>query len=334
MALEFIDGVTHYASDDIELKWSEAVQVSVVDTEPRRAGSKSFYSTEGASNLVSKYLPESAFKILGFAFKSGFPKFTVALLKGDDIQLWLTLVLSGGYRLLQVKRYPSTLLAEMDVTGLILADQWWHVEFGALISDTVGTCEVRLNGIELPQLTMSGVDTLNVSGGIDRVKLYMDRIRMTDIHVDNSTWRGDCIVETCYPTGVGNQATWIPSAGANWQNVDDDGDVDGDSTYNQTQIQGNRDSFAAGNVDPRPLSTIHAVAIHQVARKDYAGGRVVKPLVRVGGTDYVHTAEGHLLSDVYTGAQRIWETNPDTGLGWTESGINGAEIGYELSTAT
>jgi hypothetical protein len=284
--------------------------------------------------LETYTLPESEYMVAGFAIRPT-SSWWASFSNNGSVQVRLSM--SGT--VLSVYRGPSeVLLASMDLAGIYFMSEWYHFEFAARIHDTQGTIEVRFNGIQLPALTLTGLDTKPASVTVINGFQLAAYDRFTDIYVDTEFFHGDCIVETLYPTGAGNHADWIPSgglqAGSNYMNVDDPGNIDGDDTYNMSLSQGDKDSFVAGNLVSRPTSVVKGVAMFLAARKDEAGSREMKPMLRIGGADYLHPDDGFILSDIYHGAQRIWEENPATEAGWTESGVNGAEIGYDLVTGS
>ncbi len=336
MALLFVDGCSHYATNDITKKMGIGT-ATITDSHPRRAGSKSI--TTSSSIATPTLVPAGDYIVVGFAFYSDVPGFIVEIIGGN----WPT---SDEYMRLYLWQNTLTVyaaqgagwvsLASFDPTDLIRYAEWYYLEFATRIHATEGTTEVRLNGISIPELTLTGQNTQRTSPTPNAIRSvrFGPHAQYTDIYADDATFHGDCIVETLYPTGAGYHAAWVPSAGANFENVDDLGDIDEDGTYNSSAVQGAKDSFETGNLLARPASTIKGVALHLTARKDWAGGRIVKPMLRVGGADYLPSAAGLSLSEVYHGKQDIWEVNPATGAAWSESGVNGAEIGYDLVTAT
>jgi hypothetical protein len=332
VALLFVDGCSHYATDDAALKWQYA-QATIVATNPRRPGSKSIVPYENFW-LASPYFGPCDYLVCGAAITT--IGFTMSFTRAGSVQIQLRQV---GTELRVYRGNYVNLLASVELAGILVPGEWYYYELGVRVHDTEGTVSVRLNGIVLPDLTLSGVDTKDCeAAGVDQVQLGGSGNQFTDIYIDNESFHGDCIVETLYPTGAGNHSDWIPSgglqAGSNYLNVDDPGDIDGDDTYNMSLSQGDKDSFVAGNLVSRPTSVIKGVAMHLTARKDEAGSREMKPMLRIGGVNYVHEDTGFILSDVYHGAQRIWEENPATEAAWTESGVNGAEIGYDLVTGS
>lgn len=328
MSLLFIDGCTHYATDDLSVKWDLFASATIVDTNPRRSGSKSIVPYQDLP-VQSYPFTLSTFVALGAAVRIG-DGMKIGLMSGSQVQVTLC---KNGNTLSVYRGESDALLASMDVEGIITSGEWYYIEFGALIHATAGTFEVFLNGVQLAALTMTSQNTKpSTPSGVDRFKLWTTGNQWTDIYVEDSVFLGDCIVETIYPTGAGAHTNFLPSTGSNYENVDDDGDIDGDSTYNHAAAENSKDTFIAANISNRPSSTIAGVALHMTARKDGAGSRVLKPMVRIASLDYLHAADGLILSDVYHGAQRIWDDNPATAAAWSESAVNAAEIGYYLVT--
>lgn len=324
--LIFVDGCSHYATDDILLKWASADGASVSEANPRRAASKSIVI--GSGGLQTKVFASSSYVGCGVAVRCSSMAFTIDFCKGSTVQVRLQ---QAGTGLTIYRGAGAAVLASRDLSGLIASGTWLYIEFGALIHDTVGTAAARVNGISYPDLTVTGADTKpGADSGIDRVTITGSGDQVTDFYLDSERLHGDCIVETIYPTGAGAHDDWTPSAGANYQNVDDPGNVDGDSTYNATLVTDSKDSFAAGNLVSRPTSEIKGVTLTVTARADSAGGRVLKPMLRLSSVDYDHPDDGQVLTGDYAGVQRAWDNNPATGVAWTESAVNGAEIGYHL----
>jgi hypothetical protein len=93
---------------------------------------------------------------------------------------------SGG---LAVSRAPSTTLAS-SAAGVVAADTWAYIEVGIVLSDTVGTVVVKVNGYTV--ISLSAQDTRNAG-----TKAVYDSIRLTapgTVAVDN--WFDDLYVST------------------------------------------------------------------------------------------------------------------------------------------
>ena len=64
-------------------------------------------------------------------------------------------------------------------------------------------------------------------------------------------------------------------------------------------------------------------------RKDDAGFRQVKDVVRSGGTDFAGITQAVSTSYGYKSAIR--EVDPAAGAPWTKAGVNSAEFGMEVA---
>ena len=211
----------------------------------------------------------------------------------------------------------------------------WEVKF--VCHDSTGSCIVKINGVEY--LNVSGLDTRNgASGTVDTVVFgcenndnvggdsYIDDVVIWDTSgSDVVDFIGDCKVVYCKPSGAGTYAEWTPNTGANYAAVDDVGTIDDDTTYNGSSTVDQRDSFAMDNV---AAGSIIAVQTVLRARKDDAGGRHLKPLIRMGGADYLGADIN--ISDGYATFTEVFHNRPSDSADWTDSDVNGLELGYKL----
>lgn len=274
--------------------------------------------------------------ITGFAFKPD----------GDSNGAWIAgfyegttnhidLRESGGNpKTLAITRNGTTLESETDA---IVLGRWHYIEMKVTIGDA-GSWEVRINGVTI----MSGSgDTKNGGTGyVDRVWLgphtgteenydldFDDWYVCDDTGSVNNNFLGDMRVVALYPDGAGTTTQWDPSAGSNWQNVDET-PVDGDTTYNSTNVPNELDLYTLTNL-PETANTIHGIRQIVRHRKAEAGTKFIRQLIRTGSTNY----EGPDLTvgDAYDYDSQLRETNPNTAVAWTESNINtGLEAGVKV----
>lgn len=228
------------------------------------------------------------------------------------------------------------------LAGAIPLSTWTYIELKTKIHDTTGTWEVWKNGVSIG--SASGVDTRNggTAGVIGSILIGNDignsnnyQVSYDDLVVidtsgsaPNNDRIGDVRVAALFPTGAGNYTQWTPSAGSNFQNVDDASPND-DTDYNSEATAGDKDTFAMGNL-PTTASAVYAIAESVRYRKDDAGSSTIRQLLRISSTDYeggdISVADGYL----YTRAIR--ETNPNTSAAWTQSDVDGLEAGYKRET--
>lgn len=135
---------------------------------------------------------------------------------------------------------------------------------------------------------------------------------------------GDCRVDKRIPTADGAVADWTPLSGTRASNVDDAA-PDDDTTYNSTLTAGATDTFV---VEDAPVvgATVYGVQLNVGWKKADAGGCVVAPIIRSGGTNYPGPTVNPGTTYFYTS----WPVglNPATSAPWTEAAYNAAEFGY------
>jgi hypothetical protein len=216
---------------------------------------------------------------------------------------------------------------ETAVTGQIVANQTYLIEIYYKVADTGGRWTVKVDGVQVIDYT--GDTQASGNASTDRVGFGYDGVLtcsgyFDNIVLDSAAWIGKTYVQKIVPTGAGSSTQWTPSAGSNYQTVDEV--PASDSDFNEVNAAAQLDTFAAGNL----VGSIGAVLCVQLqARAFYEGAPTptkLKLAVRSGTTNYYGSDE--TLTTVAKAWMKLWETDPDTAAAWTESGVNAAEIGY------
>jgi hypothetical protein len=138
---------------------------------------------------------------------------------------------------------------------------------------------------------------------------------------------GDCRVDVIRPNGAGANADFTPSAGSNYENVDE-ATPDDDSTHNSSGTVGHQDSYALPSLSAG--GTIFGVKSLICIAKDDAGAKGAKILTRSNST-YYKSDEINPPTD-YKSFGKVYQNNPDDSLAWQESDIAGMEVGVEVSS--
>lgn len=346
MPLIFIDGFDHYATAQLTQKWS-AYNAFAVAAGGRRSTNRLYCSGAVATG-------EYCYKTFGTAMSNGVAGFSFSIGSlGSAIQLCsfsttgtahVSLWCSGSTGRLIICRggntfgSTGTVLAQ-TAEGTITAGTTYHVEVRFSIHDSTGSYEVKLDGVSV--LSGTGADTQNGSPatwdrfyvGYGGAPSYSSQYGIDDVYLgyddgDGFDLLGDCRVDTLYPNGAGNSADWTPSAGANYECVDEVS-TDGDTTYVSTDTTTNLDLYAFTDLSHSPAN-IHAVQLVTAARKEDAGTVTIQPKSRVGGTTRdAGAAFGPTTS--YAMNRVLLAQDPDTSSAWTQSGVNAAEFGVELA---
>jgi hypothetical protein len=271
--------------------------------------------------------------ILGFAVK--FTNFgtsgtsIVALLETAIVHCGIGINLAG-----QIFAWRGTTATVLGTSATaLLTGSWYYIEAKFVLHDTTGSVTVKVDGTTV--LSLTNVDTRNAgtplvngvryetSGGAttDYCDLYVADTTGTT----NNDFLGDTRVRELYPNGAGTYTDFTPSAGSNYQAVDETAQ-DGDTTYVQSSTVGHKDTYAYTDLATSP--TIKGARLLLLAKKDDAGARSIAPTVKSGATEDDGTTAA--LSTSYVYYSKIWETDPNTSAAWTAANLNAAEFGVEV----
>lgn len=241
---------------------------------------------------------------------------------------------------IEVRRGDNTLLG--TTTGAnILYNAWAYLEVKAVINDSTGSVIVRVG--ETVVLSLSGIDTKNGGTGAisvicstcarNDIEIVFDDLYICDTAGDApcNDFLGDVRVDQLLPNGAGTYTQFTPSAGSNHENVDEAGYHDADTTYNESDTVGHKDSYAlAALPDPPAGTTIYGVRNIAVIRKTDAGVRTAKQLLITGATETQGAAL--TLSDSYLIYHQVFELNPADSAPFEDADLNGIESGIEVAS--
>lgn len=216
-------------------------------------------------------------------------------------------------------------------TTIFTANVDRHISCKVVIDDTVGEFVVKVNGIT--EINLSGVDTKTHAtvATADRFGLNSQVFTASETHYFDDFWWnnyadfGDVRVEALFPSGAGATTNFTPSAGANWQCVDEVAE-NGDTDYVSSATPGDIDTYGFTNLTPTS-GTIKAVGIHMMARKDDAGVRTIAPVWRDSGVNNVGGNQN--IGASYNYITQYYEKNPQTAAAATITEINADEYGVK-----
>jgi len=320
MALLYVNGFDHSARQVSSQEWN--INSGSRGT-PGRTGTHF-----GGNDLARSIGSNLATAVFGSGFLKSSPGGLFQVRDSGSVQLSFESTLTGA---LEVKRGDGTSLG-ITAGGLFFHNLWNYVEFKCTINNSTGSIALQINGV--PALSVTGIDTQNTGNA------FINQYAFTGVGCDdhylcdttgsvNNDFLGDVKIETLYVTGAGNSTQWTPLTGSNFQNVDEQQDDDGDTTYNSSSTSGNKDTFATGNLITTS-GTVYGSKVNIIARKDDAGTREVRTVVRSSSTEA--TGASRALTTSYILYGDIFELDPNTSALWTVSGINAMEIGYDLVT--
>lgn len=223
--------------------------------------------------------------------------------------------------------------------GLIAPGTLYAVSLKCEIDSSAGTTLVLLDGVEVPSLTLSGINTDPAgSGAWNCVNFGMGQVggNWCDVYVlDGTNPSGDdphdiipdARVDYVGPDGNGYVSDFVGSDADSTDNylLVDENTPDDDSTYLELDTAG-KDAYTLGAA-PVSGGTIFGVTTFAHARKTDAGVAIMKTGLRLSATDYMQP-DSHALPVTYREHRHHWGANPDGGA-WSESDVNAAELVLE-----
>lgn len=221
--------------------------------------------------------------------------------------------------------------------GVLVTEKWHFIEMKITIHDTAGSVEVRVDGVTV--INATGLDTRNGGTGVlstfgigaigwgSVLTGYIDTFYACDTTGStNNDFLGDVRVIQLLPDAAGDSTQMTPSAGSNFQCVDEN-PFDGDTSYVQSDTVGHVDLYTVGNlpVNPSSIKGLQAVA---VARKDDAGARDLIVKAKLGAN--TNNAAAKPLSTSYGFYSHIMEEKPGGGA-WAKADVDSLQVGVEVA---
>lgn len=333
MALRFIDSFDHYATADITTKYNANFSCTI-GSGGRNSTNALLASSYGTG--VDKALTTSgATAIIGLAFKivTG-PNLNAQILhikESNTDQCYLRL--NTGLTI-SIVRGDGTVLATSSTA--LSTNTFYFLEWKLTINNSTGASEVRVDGVNI--VSTSSADTQNTASATwDAVRILGDgggasgSVIIDDLYICdgsgslNNDFLGPVRVKAAFADGAGNYSQFTPSAGSNFQNVDETSQ-DGDTTYNSETTAGEKDTYTFAALGL--TGTVKGVQTNLMVRSDAVGAETVAPTWRISSTDYDGTAVA--VNTSYVDKTQVYETSPATAAAWTVSEIDGAEFGPKL----
>lgn len=256
----------------------------------------------------------------------------------------ISLVLNASNTIEVRRGAESGTLLGSSSAGAMPTAQYSHAIVRVVVSDTVGVVQIRLNGSDTPAVNLTGVDTNNGAaavsvseirlgaraGGAARVGRYDDFvINNTDGSIANS-WIGDTRVDSYFQNSNGDSSQFVGSDGNSTDNYQLVGGAAPNGTdYVQSSTVNDEDLYGFQDMIHTP-TTIFGVLVAASALKDDAGSRSFRTLAKSGGTKVDNGAD-FVLSTSRTRYLGAFETDPNTSVAWTKSGLSAAQFGEKVT---
>ena len=240
--------------------------------------------------------------------------------------------------LVRLGDYNGALLAS---GGIVPLNSWSCIELRVLIADVGGIVQVRVDGVQVIDFTGDtevGIETIIYKihwaapgdAGIPALHSchgYYDDLAVNNPYgIRNNSWLGLGGIVGLLPDGAGNYTQLTPSAGANWQCVDEV-PPDDDASYVENAIINQRDTYRMEDLTITPGKVADIAAVQWLCRAyntETQGGNFAR-LIRLGGVNYQGDDIGYDKS--YDYHPEIIEVSPATMQNWTGDEVNALEAG-------
>lgn len=280
--------------------------------------------------IPTRAMPATSTCTMGFAFRTttALAARICAVMRDSGVQVELRYAADGS---LNITRNGTLIVGASSAPGIFVQNVWHYIVWAMTIHGTTGTFGVWVDGVSV--MSGSGENTRTTANNSVNAIGFSDVSSVThewdDLWYSNDlTNRGDMRSVALLPNGAGNSTQFTPSAGSNFQNVDETTAND-DIDYNASSTPGHIDLYAMDDL-PTAASSIAAVTARIVARKDDAGARDGRTVIRTVGTNYEGPTVA--LNATYVAHRTLYLTNPNTGTAWTESQVNAVEAGAKVQT--
>lgn len=218
-----------------------------------------------------------------------------------------------------------------SVQAALQHDTWHYLEVKVDCSNS-GSLTIKVDGVQV--FTVSATDFLHSTTDISAVMLsgnhdnfwWEDVVIMDGSGSTFNDFMGDMRFESTVPDADGATVDWTPSAGSNFQCIDDTLGAYNDDTDYISSSTTDQDNYASHSaISASGASTIHFAGLFALARADAAGDKLALH-VDSGGT-INRGADQALINGTYRWRKQVWETDPNTSSAWTVSNINAATFG-------
>lgn len=356
MALLWCDGFDHYGviSNLTEGVYAEVNSVTLMTANPRTGTHHlRFGSSLTTSSSIVRRVLGGAKTTVGIA--GAFYFLTLPALNGrqkvfdfrdaaNAIQVSIVVQSTGTISAYRGNGVSGTLLGT-SASPVVTAETYQHIEAMVFFSQTVGTIEVRVNGVTV--LSLSGIDTVNSAlvecsqvsiagvsgnspsdGGGVQTDLE-DIFCYDDTSSFNNTFIGDRRVLTLFPNANTAQADWTAVGAATGYECIDEATPDGDTTYITASPPGSPGAISEFGIQnlPAGVSAISAVVVVEMARKTEAGPANTQWSVISGASETAGVDKP--MTEIYTYRQDVFQTDPASAAPFTPSEVDALLIKVE-----
>lgn len=338
-----------YAQTENDLN-TQAGQITVVDDPDVSADASSValrFSNNVSGlgdNIVRWVNPSGALTTIGVAFRlwpvtlptDDEKAFALHFRNSSNADNCLLELMTTGQLRIRRGGEGGTVLGTSSIP-VVTAASWSHIEIKVTFSDTVGTTEVRVNGVEVSGLSLTGIDNVNTAeqscsqiafvqraSGSSAKQEYniKDFIVWDTTGSQNNDFFGTVQVLRLAPT-ADSSFNWAPSTGSTgWDLIDETGPSDADF-ISAADPPPAASSFEFENL-PEDITSVRGLITLVRARKSDGGDGNLQVSLTSGGVD--DAGADRPITTAYAYWWDVSELDPNTASAWTKSSVDAATI--------
>lgn len=330
MAKLLSDGMDMYnVVADLSQRYSTTGSARVYGSTIGRFGGGGIRFDNGSSSIIAVVIGEPQTAIVSFSiFRSN----TVPT-ANQDLFRFENASASG---LISLESNASDVVDVMrgvvSLGTFTLTKNVWHwLSIKVKASNTVGTVDIKVDDVDVFSFSGDTVDSgLEVIEKAQFIGNSVQDITFDDIIISDIAGAApfndilpDSRIDTLTPSAAGDSTQYTGSPSANFTNAQTN---DGDTSTNVDATSGNKDLYNLGDMSFTPVN-IDAVDVVTCVKNPTPGTELVKLKTKTGTTE--GTGSNITLTSSYAYKQATFLVDPDTGVAWTESGVNGMQAGME-----
>jgi hypothetical protein len=244
-------------------------------------------------------------------------------------QFYISITTTGAMQVRLGAAYGTVLATTSG--PVLVANAWNHIEFKAVASATVGTIEIRVNGVPVAVFTTLNTGTQYSQFRIDKpnsvgatLDFYVkDLVVWNSTGSSNNNFLGTVSVVGMTPSSD-ISLNWTPSTGTTgWNLLDNSPPLDGTEYITAPFPAPSPASFNLTDL-PANVTSVRAMITQVRARKVDGGDGNIQASLLSGAA----TANGadRPITTAFTYYEDVFEVDPNTSAAWTPSAANAARL--------
>jgi hypothetical protein len=334
MTLLAMEGFDHFTSAQITDKDIEAFSSPDVNSNYGRFSGQGCHCASQSAYFTINFGVNKSTIYMGAGFKKAdggipLPSTSYPWLRFSD-ESGVQQILLCVNAAMGIDAYRNTTLLGSTADTALPDLKWCYLEAKIIISATVGEVTLRVNGNQILNLTSQ--NTKNGSDYIRRIQfcgIYSGiSVWYDDIYIDDAQFHGDCRIRTFMPDSISGTNNDFTASAGNKNECVDEVQTNEDTDYITSDTVNNKQTFG---ITTGSVGTVKGIQLNNHCRLDEAGTRKITPLIRSNSTNYSGTETDNISAE-YKFEHEIWETDPDDSNAWTQTKLEAAEFGLEITT--